>query len=74
MSNGNDPNASANWRGNAPNMKGTLAVIKNRSVPVMSIVMEAIPKRRRTANMEATIKHALKISVSYSDVTKSRTI
>jgi hypothetical protein len=24
--------------------------------------------------MEATIKHALKISVSYSDVTKSRTI
>src|ERR1700731_2300587 len=72
--NGNDPSASAKPCGSAPNMNGTLAVMTNKRIAVTSMVTDAIPKRRRAANMEATTKHALKISVSYSDVTKSLTI
>ena len=72
--NGNQPNASAKPCGNLPNMNGTLAVMTNKRIAVTSMVTEATPMRLRTANEDAMTKHALKISVSYSDVTKSLTI
>jgi hypothetical protein len=56
------------------NRSGRLAVITNRTVAVISMISEAILKQRQVANTEATTKHALKISVSYSEITKSLTI
>jgi hypothetical protein len=55
-------------------MNGTLVVMTNKRVAVMTMAGEATPKRRLAANMEAKTKHALKINVSHSDVTASLTI
>jgi len=74
MVNGNEPNASAKLCGNAPNMNGRLAVMANKTTALISMTSAGMPEPRHTATAEATTRHALKTSVSYSEVTKSLTI